>query len=55
MEEYDAEKLARLIADEYDTIKKLKEKKRDIDRQIDNCIAYIDKCRARLNPNQSNK
>jgi len=47
--ETDKEKLERLIADEYDTIKKLKEKKKDIDRQIDNCIGYVDKYRARLN------
>ena len=47
--ETDKEKLERLIADEYDTIKKLKQKKKVIDRQIDNSIVNLDKYRARLN------
>jgi hypothetical protein len=46
--ETDEEKLKRLIADEYDTISKLKEKKKDLDIQIDNCIKEVDRYRARL-------
>jgi len=47
--ETDKEKLERLIADEYDNIEKLKEKKKDLDRKIDNCIKEVDRYRARLN------
>jgi hypothetical protein len=47
--ETDKEKLERLMDDEYDTIKKLKQKKKDIDRQIDNSFVNLDKYGARLN------
>lgn len=43
--------IERLIADEYDTIEKLKQRKRDIDEQIDRCIAKIDQHREVLNKN----